>query len=323
MKFENFKKSLEVEIKPAYFITGEDIFLMYRALSFLEDKCVPNYKDLNYTTFNMDSKNNIDDIADTLNGMPLMDDRRLVVLKGSPLKKNQANAKALEAYLKMPNPNCCFVYFDTTPNDLFLAYKSFFEVVDCSKLPKTLAKQFLLKELSTANKTITDDAFELLYDNCDGLLSELMQESKKLIALSKGIIDVNLVEKNTEKTFEYQVFELSDAISKRQKEKVLTIVNKLMLNKETKDAIIPVLGGQFNRALHSKLNNDTKLVSSELKVKEFAIIKAKEMAASFTQKELKKICDLILSYEHMFKSGKISLDSAIGCLIREILNIIK
>jgi len=323
MKFEIFKKSLENNILPAYFITGEDIFLMYRSLSFLEDACVPNYKDLNYTTYTLDSKITIEEIIDSLNGVPLMDKKRLVVLKGSNIKKTQANAKSLENYLKNPNKDCCFVYFDSSPNDLFNAYKNFFEIVDCSKLSKSLTRQFIQKELSKYNKTILDEAFDLLYDNCDGLLSELMQEIKKLIALSDGIINVNLVEKNTEKTFEFQVYELSDAISKRQKEKVLLILNKLMLNRETKEAIIPVLGSQFNRALHAKLCKDTKIIASELKVKEYAILKARETSSNFSQKELKKICDLISKYEHMFKSGKLTIDNALNLLIEEILEIIK
>ncbi len=323
MKFENFKKSLQSKIMPTYFISGEDVFLMYRALSFIEKACVPDYPDLNYVTFSMDSKSTIEDIIDCCNGLPLMDKKRLVVLKGSNLKKNQANAKVLESYLKNPNPDCCFVYFDTTPNDLFNAYKNFFEVIDCNKLSKNLTKQIVIKELNDRNRTISDEALDLLYDNCDGLLSELMQEIKKLVALSNGAIDVKLVEANTEKTLEFQIFELADAIAKRNKEYVLKILNKLMLNKDTREAIIPVLGGQFNRALHSKLNIDTKLVSAELKVKEFAIIKSKELASNFSQKELKNICDLIIKYEHMFKCGEISLENAITCLIADILILIK
>ena len=296
---------------------------MYRSLSFIEQACVPDYPDLNYVTFSLDSKSTIEDIIDCCNGLPLMDKKRLVVVKGSPLKKNQANAKVLESYLKSPNPDCCFVYFDTAPNELFNAYKNFFEVIDCNKLPKNLTKQLVIKELSTKNRTISDEALELLYDNCDGLLSELMQEIKKLVALSTGVIDLKLVEANTEKTLEFQIFELADAISKRNKEYVLKIVNKLMLDRDTREAIIPVLGGQFNRAMHAKLNSDAKLVSAELKVKEFAIFKSKEMASSFSQKELKTICDLIIKYEHMFKFGKISLENAINCLIADILNLIK
>ncbi len=323
MKFEALKQSLEREILPAYFITGEDIFLMYRALTLIENACVPMYKDLNYTTFTPENKNTIEEIIDSLNNLPLMDKKRLVVLKGSSLKKNTHNAKVLEAYLKKPNPNCCFVYFDSTPNELFNAYKGFFELVDCNKLSKTYVKQFILKELSIKKATITEDAFDLLYDNCDGLLSEMVHEAHKLAALAPGgAVTKTIVDQNTEKTFEYQVFELSDAISKRQKDKTIKIVNKLMLNRDTREAIIPTLLGQFNRALHARLNGNTQLISKELGAKEYAIIKSKEMAMRFSQKELKQIFDLIFTYDHKTKTGALSLENAITLLIDEILTTI-
>ena len=60
-----------------------------------------------------------------------------------------------------------------------------------------------------------------------------------------------------------------------------------------------------------------KELAESLSVKEFVAKKAREQASKFKAKRLKQICDKLSYYDGAFKSGEISVDTA---LFNSVLN---
>lgn len=71
--------------------------------------------------------------------------------------------------------------------------------------------------------------------------------------------------------------------------------------------------------LHCALSKlDNKALSEIFNVKEYAILKAREKN-SYTKIKLKNTVDMLIEYEYKFKSGEMSDQTALNCVVSHLL----
>ncbi len=322
MKFEELKKSLINGLKPVYFLYGEDVDLLYSALNLIENACNITMPDFNKVVFAGDNYT-IQEVVESCSVMPIMDAKRLVIIKDYAGKGSDADKKYLSSYLDNPSPDTCFVMFASKQVPLFVSVVNKTETVDCNKMSEEMLKKVVISKFSALNKKIEKLAVDNLVTACGGSYTAVSKEIEKLSSYAgeNEIITNDMVEKMVSKNIENVVYDLTNAIAERNGSKAFSIVNNLLDHGNQPTALVSLIANQFRRLFYVTITEgDNSEIAKYLGVKEGAVFIAKKQAKAFSPKTLKAICEQCTDAEFKIKNGKMEAVNAINYLIAEILN---
>ena len=321
MKFEELKKSLVNGLKPAYFIFGEDVDLLYSALNLLENACNITMPDFNKVVFGPES--NMQEVIESCQVLPIMDTKRLVVIKHYSGKGSDTEKKYLQNYLDNPSQDTCFVMFATKNVPLFVSVLNKVEPVDCNKLsPETLGK-VIVSKFTQGGKKIEKLAVDYLIEACSGSFTAISKEIEKLLSFAgeSEVITLKMAETLVAKSIENVVYDLTNAIAEKNGSKVYSIVNNLLDHGNMPTALISLITNQFRRLFFVSITEgENAELAKHLGVKEGAVYIAKKQAKAFGPKTLKLICEKCVDAEFKIKNGKMEGVNAINYLLAEILS---
>lgn len=326
MKFVELKKSLVNQISPCYLIYGEDNFLIETSLSHIEKSLFGNVvrNNLNKQVFSTEEMDN-STFFNALNTLPFFAEKKLVVLKHYSSKLSSETLSQLKEYLKTPNPSTVLVIMCYLDSSNFESIKKTAQIVDCSRLDKNMTAQWILSKIkATPNASIDQQAINLLIDYTNGYLSKISLELDKLLALSDGNITPEHVKNSVTKDLEYSIFELTNNLASKNYERVQLIKNDLMSNRKTMNSVIAVIQNYYRRLFYCYISNGTNSeIANKLKIKEYAVVIAKQQAQKVGAKKLKTIVELCANLDYKIKSGKISLENATEYLLMFIITLLK
>ena len=321
MKFEELKKSLVNGLKPAYFIFGEDVDLLYSALNLLENACNITMPDFNKVVFGPES--NMQEVIESCQVLPIMDTKRLVVIKDYSGKGSDTEKTYLQNYLDNPSQDTCFVMFATKNVPLFVSVLNKVEPVDCNKLsPETLGK-VIVSKFTQGGKKIEKLAVDYLIEACSGSFTAISKEIEKLLSFAgeSEVITLKMAETLVAKSIENVVYDLTNAIAEKNGSKVYSIVNNLLDHGNMPTALISLITNQFRRLFFVSITEgENAELAKHLGVKEGAVYIAKKQAKAFGPKTLKLICEKCVDAEFKIKNGKMEGVNAINYLLAEILS---
>lgn len=322
MKFTELKQSLKQNIKPAYLLVGTDTFLINKSYNLILDACNLNFIDMNLIKFESDS---IDmyQVEKALNTMPMMSDRKVVYVNYQVKNGAILNLKVLLDYLNKPNEACVLIIAAGENGSDFKDISSKIETVICDKLTENFIGGYINAELKKVNKTISPIAVSTLVNYCVFDMSKITSELEKLIAYvgNNSEISVEDVKLNVNKSLEFQVFDLTENLAKRNGEMVFKIIEQIKSKKDQIKIIMPLIYNHFRRLFHVSISKRTsKDISNLLNVKEYAITMAAKQCKLFTKKQLKEINDLCLNMDYEMKIGNMSASKCIDYIALKILN---
>ena len=183
------------------------------------------------------------------------------------------------------------------------------ESIDEKDLPKFVIKEFLNNGYKIDYKTASYFV-DYVGKNVDILLSEInkmiiYKDTDKEIFI-EDILNIS------SKGFNDNVFDLSDAIMKKDFKKIFSCYNDLMILKEEPIKIIALLASQFTLVYQSKLLSKegfmSKDIASTLKVHPYRVKLALE--ANYPDFELKDILKKLHNLDYEIKTGKV--DKIVG-----------
>lgn len=326
MKFKDLKKSLTEEIKPCYILSSEndeeDLFLKGSCKNNILKASVKDFIDLNVTIF---SSENLDTVTlkNSLDTLPFMSDRRLVLIKEIEGKKNDKIIDILKNYLLSPNSQTVLV-IDECENTSFKSLVNLENVtlVDCSRVDRELITNFIIRTCKEKGVAIGLSAINKLIDFCDGYMIKVNLELDKLINYKldeKEILEKDIEEFVT-KSEEYQIFELTNALINKQGDKALFIIDDIIKNKKNINMILNLIYNHIRRLFYVKISKDDfKTTASNLDIKEFAVKKLSEQAKNISAKKLKEVLQKCSETDYNIKSGNLDLISGIYNLVFLIL----
>ncbi|MGB0883622.1 MAG: DNA polymerase III subunit delta [Flavobacteriales bacterium] len=220
MDFKTLYSELQNKIfQPVYLLTGEETFFIDKISQYIEDKLLnEEQKAFDFQIFyGKDSK--ALDIISALKQYPLVGEKRLVILKEA---QQLRDFKTLGTYLKSPLESTVFVIcYKGKPIDKRSAlYKNLSKSVVffySKALYDNQAAIWAKEELQTRGYTISPPALELLLEKTGSKIQYIDNELSKLyINCSKEQpIDVKIIEEQVGILKEYSVFELQNALMKR------------------------------------------------------------------------------------------------------------
>jgi len=313
MRFAELKKHLSTQkYLPAYMATGEDSFLLELTKGQFK-RLVTELPEFNVSIFEMAVEAH--NLVSALQTLPLAYSHRLVICH-----EVIGDITPLAGYLTNPNPTTIFVFVSIKLPENLSKLVSKFEIIDCAKLDEVHIMQWVNSKLKETESTIEPDALRKLLTYCNNSLTRINLEAQKLGAYkNSGVITADDVEYLVEPNTEYQMYELSDAVGKKQAGRVADILTKLYGANMTAITLLGMLYSHFRRLLFCVIDPNSLDLAKNLGVKDYAVKMAKQGASVFTPKRLKAICDAFHKLDLDIKTGKIGDKLGLDIFILQIL----
>lgn len=326
MKFIELKKSLTTQVVNCYLIYGEDNFLLNSAVEIIEKALFKQMlrNNLNKQVFSTEEMDNVA-FFNALNSFPFFADKKLVILKHYDGKISNDTLSQLKQYVLTPNATTvlCIVCMQDVSG--FESIKKNCTIVDCARLDRTNIERWIKSKLKTYQQTnpdvnINQDAMNMLIDYTNGYLSKIALEIDKLIALSGGHITSEHVKMLVSKDLEYSIFELTNSLANGNYKRAILIKEDLMSNRKTMNSVMSVIQSYYRRLFYSVVSNEpVSEIAKMLKVKDSAVLIAKDQAKKVGVKKLKTIVETCAELDYQIKSSLISLENATEYLLGIII----
>lgn len=323
MKFEELKNNLKVGISSAYMLAGNDEFLLSSAYNLIVKYSGMTLEDLNLIKF-AEGVIDCEQVVRALDTMPVFCDKKIVYLDIRMSKlADIKNLKMLYDFLEKPNSSSVLIV-NMGSNDIKIEDKNFC-VVDCSRLGYNIVSLKIKQITKNAGVAISEDSCKLLFDYCLGDLAKISVEIDKLIAFvgDKKAIEMSDIKTLVTPSLEYQVFELTDALAKKNSTKVYAIINDMRAKKDEFRTLPAIIFSHFRRLFMVSLNTDRNRLelSKLLGIKEYAVKMSMQQVGLFSKSQLKKINTMLGQIDYDLKQSNISIDNAINLIVLKILNI--
>ncbi len=307
---KTLRARLQKKIEACYLVQGEDILLYDKALALIKKASNLQLEEFNFIVFDEDSFNG-DAAIDACETLPMGSDKKVVLLKNIT-KFNENFRKKLKDYLKKPVESTCLIIFDFFNKFDFIIS----EKVSAKRLDDSSLKDLIVAELKSHDKTITNDACQQLIESCCNYYSLIKNEVDKLASCDDFEITAKLVDSLVCKETEFTVFELTDALSRRDSNKAVGLLN--LMDKDTKTFSLVL--NHFRRLFFAAVSDlNDKELADLLGVKEFAITKARGLAKNFSKIQLKNIYEMLNDVDFYIKNGQMQVENALFYLIFNII----
>ena len=309
-RLKTLKSRLNKKIETCYLVQGEDVLLYDKALEMIKKAMDLQLEDFNFNIFDDDNFNG-DLVIDTCETLPMGSEKKVVLLKNIS-NPNENFKKKLKDYLKNPLQSTCLVIFDFFNKFDFLIS----EKISAKRLDDQSLKEIVITELKKNEKTITDGACQKLIEACCNYYSLIKNELEKLISCDDFEITERTIDALVCKQTEFTVFELTDALSKRDADRAVSLLN--LMPKDTKTFSLVL--NHFRRLFFVAVAEGTeKELADLLGVKEYAIIVAKRLSKNFSKLQLKNIYEMTSDVDFYIKNGQMQVENALFYLVFGIL----
>lgn len=312
---KTLKERLSKEIKNAYLVTGDDFYLFEKAKSMIINACGVQMGDFNISFFD-DDNFSARAFVDSCEVFPIVDNFRVVVLKGIT-KLSEGDKKEILKYLSNPVSSTVVVIQDFFGKFDFI--KKDVERVDAKRMDKALLVKIIASDLLKKGKKISAEAVDTLIDACNGYLTKIQNELVKIVYYSDDeLITKAVVDEVVIKDMEYTIFELTDALGKKDGDKAMQLLSLM----EKEQGVLSLISNHFRRLFFVGISDMTNAeLSNYLGVKEYAIVKARGQVKEFSKSQLRKINQLLEEVDYSIKSGGMQGTNALYYLVFNILYI--
>jgi len=201
--------------------------------------------------------------------------------------------------------NKLFEYLTKKPNQ-FQNFKPLkdYEVKDWAK-----------KFLNSFDIELTGEALSFLISNCGYDLWRIDSEIRKLADFKiKGVVSKSQVEELIISDREHNIFELTDALLRRNRKKALMALHKAIDNGEKPTELLGLLAWQVRNLLRLK----TGAKPASLKLHPFVFGKLQESEKTFSMEELNAFLSKIIDLDLAFKTTDINTKTALSLLIASV-----
>lgn len=299
------------------FLYGQDSYRISQKLQ----EIINGYKKKNPSGFNFFSfdlsEGHLEKLKDGLANTSLILEKKLILIKNI-LKDNPESVLEIfksQNVAKRDDIIIIVVYFsDKDGSELFkYLIKKPNQAQNFELLKEYEVKNYAKKLLSLSSVDLTGEALDFLVSNCNYNLWLIDSEVKKLASFSaKNVVSKSQVEELMVSSANRNIFELTDALARKNKKKALLALYKNLENGENPAELLGLLAWQARNILNFKVSPDS------LKLHPFVLSKVKESASLFSTDELNKILLKIIDLDLAFKTSQLNEKTAISLLLSEL-----
>lgn len=315
-KYDDLMRGLRKgALLPAYLFFGDEEFLIQEALDLVIEKAVdPAARDFNFTTLYCKETSG-NEIVHQCQTLPFMADRRVVIAKEVEALK-AADAEELISYLHAPSPSTCLVLIAHQPRydrkavisavEAHGAAVRFFPPLDREMLPwiEGWARQ--------RGIAIQRDAAQYVWQTLGTDLQAINNELQKTVIGIQGNKTIRLedVQAVVGDFRDYASFDLADAIGRKDRERALLVLGRLLQEGEQPVGLLGMVHWNFRRLMRAKALEESGAGFDEIKKKLFLIFHQaaafQAQLRSYRMGELEQAFEAMLTADRAIKSGEMS-----------------
>lgn len=302
------------------FLYGEDSFRIGRKTKeIIKGYEAKNPSGLNLAEFDF-MENQLDDFFDSAKSSSIIPEKKLIILRNI----NKVNSETLLQFLKKQNFGdrddiilLVLSLIDSTHDELFkYLTKKPSQSQNFRPFKEYEVKTWIRQSADSLGVDLTSEAVDFLVAFCGVDLWRLDCEIKKLADYKiKGVISKSQIEELVAPGANYKIFELTDAIAKKDKKRALEALYKALDSDEKPTELLGLLAWQMRNILRLKSNPEK---SSSLKLHPFVLGKATAAAKLFSIEELNIFLSKIISLDLAFKTGSRDERTELSLLIAEL-----
>lgn len=325
-KFDDILYDLKNKIYyPVYLLSGEEAFFIDELTDYIDENILnPMEKEFNQTiVYGLDS--NVYDVISTARRFPMMANHQVIIVREAQHLKE---SEKLADYLKNPLKSTILVlaYKHKAIDKRTKLYKLAAEMGVVFSSPRLWDNQvpaWIEKRIHSMGYSINYRESFILSEYLGADLSKIDNELKKMcLNISPGAaITGKLIEENVGISKDYNVFELQQALIKRDLMKANRIVNYFAANPKENSIfmVLPVLHNFFFRTMVlSQLKNvESRVIASKLKIKPNQLGQYQEALGQYRVMKLASIIEEIKNYDLKAK-GLGNVNASHGELLREL-----
>ncbi len=319
-------KTIDEDIKNGQF---KNVYLLYGSEDYLKQQYKHKLKNalaapgdsMNYTCRQGEHINPLEliDLAET---MPFFADRRLILIEDSGFF--ESGCEDLARYLPLMPSSAVMLFVESKVDKrskMFKAASKTGRVIEFGEQKEPLLIRWILGRLKKENKKITQSVLELFLSKTGTDMNIIDKELEKLLCytLEKEVIDAADVEAVCTAQISNQIFEMVNAIGKREQKRALSLYHDLLALKEPPMHILYLINRQFRILLDlksmRKAGLDSKTMASKAGIPPFAVKRSLEQASAFSEKELRQALNDGAELETDSKTGRMTGQIAAELLI--------
>jgi DNA polymerase III, delta subunit len=297
----DFKKK---SFKPVYWLEGEEPFFIDKIIDFAEHKILTDSEaEFNLTVFyGRDAE--WTSVVNACRRYPMLADRQVVLLKEAQFMRD---IDKLELYVENPLPSTIFVvsYKDKKVDGrskLAKLLKQKAEFFSTKKIYDNQLPEFVNNIVKQNGLTISQRALMMVADHIGNDLSRIENEIEKLainLAGRKNITEDD-IENYIGVSKEFNVFEMQDAIAKKNFSKAVRIIQYFEANPKAApiQMLFPALYNFFSKVymVFGANTNDEKMLASALAINPYFIKDYVTAARNYGFGGVEKILLLLNTY---------------------------
>lgn len=294
------------DIKPVYQISGEDRYWSakaYRALLQLANEI-----DVQVFT----SGDSISDAVTALNSFPMFSERKVVVIKDYA-KFSDSDTRLIDAYITSPLSASLLIFYNCDTELKKAAGYKFAHLAENELLP------YITSLVEDKGGRSDKAGLKLLVAYCEMDMARIENELIKLVAA--GDISEATVQKYVTPSYSYKIYDFAEAISKGSYTGAYSVLTSMARTSSEYSAFFSNLTAFYRNMLHAKLASKVPVseLASYLKVSEYPLKKARRASGDYKVRELLAVTANLYRLEWEYKSGKITIDSAMDLAIAEAI----
>lgn len=332
MKYEELLKELKDGMfHPVYFLEGEEPFYIDQISDYIQENVLDETeREFNQTIFyGKDSDPGV--VVEACKRFPMMSERQVVILKEAQAMRGIAE---LEGYIKSPLDSTLFVVcYKGKKIDKRSAFGKMLSkqtaYLNAEKVKDYKLADWISSYVKSKGLSIGPVGAKLLSDSLGTDLSKVSNELNKLaLIVPKGEeITPAIIQSNIGISKDFNVFELQNALGKKDHRKAHEIINYFGANNRSNPLIMTIssLYGFFSKIflLHYLPDKSSDKVASALKVHPFFVKDYMNAARNYNRRKLVNIISDLREIDLKLKGvGNVSASEAdLGKeLVARILN---
>jgi DNA polymerase III subunit delta len=329
-------------VKPIYFLQGEEPFYIDQISDFIENNIVDESLREFDQTILYGKDTDMGTIIGSAKRYPMMSEYQVVIVKeaqnlkefsakssGDDEKPDGKQKNLLAAYIDQPQPSTVLVFCHKYKSidkrsSIYKALQKKAIVFESKKLYDNQVPQWVTTFLDTKKYKINPRATQLIADSLGNDLSKIANELEKLMINVPAGTEISFehIQQNIGISKDYNVFELHDALGKKDVLKANRIVNYFSQNTKDHPFVMTVasLYGYFNKILlaHFAPDKSRAGLASALGINPFFVQDYERAMAQYNTAKLKSIFALLREYDGKSK-GIENVSNDDGELLKEMV----
>lgn len=314
-----------------YLIYGDQEMLVNKMRDKLAKETLKEISEFNYVILDA-NKISDEELEDELNSLPFLGDEKVVALTNLSLLINTGETLLSESklidYVDNETPGITFIVTIVTSKlddkkALVKKLKAKAKVVEVNSLNKKELPRIIKQMFNQRKVEITDSALDELLNRIDNDMFSITNEVDKLSTYSDKI-HLDDIKALTPKKIEDNVFDLIEALFKKDTNKAFVIYNDLKNLGNEAITIISIIANQIRflyqiLVLRNKGYSESN-IANELSVHPYRVKMGLEKVRNYSEYELEDFLDKLSRLDIQIKTGDIDRFVGLELFILEMTN---